>query len=600
MALVIAFLAAGASAADPLRVEILSVKEQSGHIDATIGVYAANGLPLATVPATGVKASLGGTPLTVTSVATSTTRRQPMAVVLMVDVSGSMAGDPINQARKALTDFVASLEPGDQVAVFAFDSSVKLLQDFTTDKAAATQAVSRLAPLGDTALYDAVIEASNKATQAQAERRLVVLLTDGVATVNTARRAASLDAARTSGAGFVAIGLGADLDRAYLSELAASTAGRFLEAPTPASLKETYANLAASIKTQYVVSMTVPPEVDRRAPAKLTITVAANGASGLGEKDLLPLAGAPAPPVSFSVNGLASGMSINTPATLEPVVPPGLLGVTVEYVVDGQTAYKALAPPYGYQVDPSQLAKGTHLITVILGDSSGKRAEKQITFKVVGAGSSGGGASTALLAIPIATAMAGTGMLVMRRRRRPTPVHSDRIKPWLGKIPDAATAATNAAQWTAVRNRPAPVAADRASGRVILIDEGAVKTGGLGAVREYEVGAGPLTLGTASQCDIVVHDSEDRLGGEEARLWVQRGRLVYHRLTTLSAMATEGVTSGWVFLDSGEDMQVGPYRLTFQLVEPEEEPEPEPEPKKGIELWPHRAEGAEPLGASSE
>ena len=29
-------------------------------------------------------------------------------------------------------------------------------------------------------------------------------------------------------------------------------------------------------------------------------------------------------------------------------------------------------------------------------------------------------------------------------------------------------------------------------------------------------------------------------------------------------MAMEGVTSGWLFLDGGEELQVGPYRISFQ------------------------------------
>ena len=41
---------------------------------------------------------------------------------------------------------------------------------------------------------------------------------------------------------------------------------------------------------------------------------------------------------------------------------------------------------------------------------------------------------------------------------------------------------------------------------------------------------------------------------EEARLWVQKGRLVYHKLTTLSAMATAGLTSGWLLLADGEEL----------------------------------------------
>jgi hypothetical protein len=54
---------------------------------------------------------------------------------------------------------------------------------------------------------------------------------------------------------------------------------------------------------------------------------------------------------------------------------------------------------------------------------------------------------------------------------------------------------------------------------------------------------------------------------EEARIWVQRGRLIFHKLATLSAMASEGVVSRWQVIESGDEMRLGPYRLGFQLVE---------------------------------
>jgi hypothetical protein len=70
-----------------------------------------------------------------------------------------------------------------------------------------------------------------------------------------------------------------------------------------------------------------------------------------------------------------------------------------------------------------------------------------------------------------------------------------------------------------------------------------------------------------------VGDAGGLIAAEEARVWIQRGRLVYHKLTTLSAMATEGVTAGWQFLDDGDEMRIGPYRLIFQAQVQEETPE---------------------------
>ncbi len=603
-ALILALGSATVAAAEPLRVDILSVQEQQGRLTASIAIFGSDGLPVTTLPAGSIKASLDGQPLAVTGVQTSSTARPPLSVVLVVDVSGSMLGDPITQARKALTEFVGSLEPGDQVALFAFDTNVRLLQDYTPDKTVATAAVARLVPLGDTALYDAVIAGAGKAAQATTDRKLMILLTDGVATVGIEKRAASLDAARSAGANVVAIGLGGDLDRAYLGQLASVSGGRFLEAPTPAGLKQTYANLAAAIKTQFTVVIAVPEAIDRTTPAKLTITANVKGSAASADKTLGPLAGAVAPPFDLGVNGLASGMKVNSPVTLDAVIPPGIAGVNVEYFLDGQSVYKAAAPPYGYQLDPSALTRGNHLVNVVALDQRGRRGEKQVAFEVVAAASTGSKPvpREAMLVLPV-LAVLGAGVYILMRRRKPSSEgFSDRVKPWRGKIPDVAgPMARPPGEWKPAAPRSAPQAADRALGRVIVMDEAAIKTGGLDAIHEYEVGASPITLGTELSCDIVVADPEGRVGGEEARLWVQRGRLVYHRLTTLSAMATEGVTSGWQFLDSGEDIRVGPCRLAFQLdiVVPEPEPVPEPAPRPR-ELWAIRSEEPEPLGASSD
>jgi VWFA-related protein len=604
-ALALALSVAVSFAADPPRVEIVSVQEQSGRISATVVVYGSDGLPLASLPTGSMRATLDGVSLPITGFQSNTTTRAPLALALVVDVSGSMAGDPIVQARRALTDFVGSLQPDDQVAVFAFDSNVRLLQDFTTDKTAATQAVAKLAPLGDTALYDAVIEASSKIGESPAQRKLVVLLTDGVATVNVGRRAESLAAARNSGATFVSIGLGADIDRAYLDELAGATGGRFLEAPTPSLLKQAYAKLAASIKTQFNVVITVPQDVDRTKTATLELTVNLGATSASAQRVMPPLPGATPPPIATDLTGLAAGMRINSPVSLSPVVPDGVGPVSVEYFLDGESIFKSQGPDLAYQLDPATISKGNHVLKVVVTGAGGRRGEKDVPFTVVGAAASGGVSPTLLMAVAAALAIGGAGIVVVKRRKLSTDGISSRIKPWRGKIPDVTGPLPKApGEWLQSRlevPRPPPQPAPpRPLGRLIVIDEAAVKTGGIDAIREYEIGTSPLTLGSTDSCDIVINDPEGRIAGEEARLWVQRGRLVFHKLTTLSAMATEGLTSGWQFLDDGEDITVGPCRISFQL---EEQPEAEFAPQelqRTVEIWPMRSDGPPPLGASSD
>lgn len=601
-ALFLALYATAVFAADPVRVEILSVQEQAGRLSATVAVYGPDGLPVSSLPSASVKATLDDAPLPVSGVQSSTSARAPLSVVLVVDVSGSMAGDPMTQAKRALSDFVGSLDPNDMVAIIAFDSTVRLVQDFTSDKTAATQAVSRLAPLGDTALYDAVIEATNKVSQATTERKLVVLLGDGVATLNLTKRQPSIDAARQSGVTFISIGLGSALDRPYFNELSGATGGRFLEAPTPAALRQLYANLAAAIKTQYTVVMTVPEGVDRTVAAKLAIRVSIGPESSTAEKTLLPLEGAVPPSFDLKLTGMAAGFKVKEPVTLDPVIPAGVADVTVEVFVDGQSVYKNATPPYNYQIDPATLSLGNHLLKVVATDPRGRKGERQVPFKVLAPASSSGGMSmTPLIVVLAIAAILGLVYLFLKRRPPSNDGYADRVKPWRGRLAGVTTPLSSpAGEWQPREMPAAPPPTNRALGRVIVMDESAIKAGSLDSIREYPIGSSPLTLGSTSDCDIIIHDPEGRIAGEEARLWVQRGRLVYHKLTTLSAMATEGVTSGWQFLDNGEDVRVGPCRVHFQLEVREVEPEAAAPPQRLRELWPLRPDEAEPLRASSE
>jgi hypothetical protein len=108
---------------------------------------------------------------------------------------------------------------------------------------------------------------------------------------------------------------------------------------------------------------------------------------------------------------------------------------------------------------------------------------------------------------------------------------------------------------------------DRLHGRLMVMDERPEKRGQADSIREYELRGSPLSFGVGSNCNVRVDDTTGEIANEEARIWVQKRRLVYHKLTTLSAMATEGMVSGWIFLDDGDEMRVGNYRLMFRAEE---------------------------------
>ena len=120
-------------------------------------------------------------------------RRQadgPVKLALLVDVSGSMRmGGKAVDARQAAEHVFFGMRKDDQAAVFTFDSSLRQVLDFTSDRRkleAALDAVEQ--PFGQTSLYDAVAATANTVVGTDPGRRklphraAVVVLTDGVDT----------------------------------------------------------------------------------------------------------------------------------------------------------------------------------------------------------------------------------------------------------------------------------------------------------------------------------------------------------------------------------------------------------------------------------
>jgi VWFA-related protein len=104
----------------------------------------------------------------------------PLTMALLIDTSGSVRFK-LSFERAAATEFLHStLRPGsDKAAVFAFDSVVELLADYTDDVHSLTGAVGKTHSGGGTRLYDALYFVLSGTFGAREGRRGIILLTDG-------------------------------------------------------------------------------------------------------------------------------------------------------------------------------------------------------------------------------------------------------------------------------------------------------------------------------------------------------------------------------------------------------------------------------------
>jgi Ca-activated chloride channel homolog len=114
-------------------------------------------------------------------------QHSPVSLAILVDMSGSMrVGSKIDLARRAYDSVLAQMRDGeDEVAVFAFDSSLHERRGFTANLDSLKDALSDFEPFGSTSLYDATAATARRLAVRSTTHRAIIVLTDGVDTSST-------------------------------------------------------------------------------------------------------------------------------------------------------------------------------------------------------------------------------------------------------------------------------------------------------------------------------------------------------------------------------------------------------------------------------
>ncbi len=103
----------------------------------------------------------------------------PFNLLLLLDVSGSTQSY-VHLMKEAAVNFTNQIDSRDRVAVATFNSTVRLEQAFTNDRAAAQRAINRIKSGGGTAFYDALMTCLDSYMRGLEGRSAIVVFTDGV------------------------------------------------------------------------------------------------------------------------------------------------------------------------------------------------------------------------------------------------------------------------------------------------------------------------------------------------------------------------------------------------------------------------------------
>jgi Ca-activated chloride channel family protein len=202
----------------------------------------------------------------------------PRDLTLVVDVSGSMSGTKLEQAKAALQQALGTLGPRDRFRLIPFSSAVRPFRESLTpateaNVAAAREFIDGLGAEGGTNISGAMDAAL--AESADPERlSLVVLVTDGLPSVGEQApdRIAEAAAVRAGGTRIFTVGIGPDVNTYLLDRLASRGRGSVEYVAPGASVETAVGNLLAKLRYPALVNLRIaqaPVELRLLQPERL-------------------------------------------------------------------------------------------------------------------------------------------------------------------------------------------------------------------------------------------------------------------------------------------------------------------------------------------
>jgi Ca-activated chloride channel family protein len=192
-------------------------------------------------------------------------RDAPVSLGVVFDVSGSMSGEKIAKARKALERFIATSHPSDEYFLIAFNKRAQLLLDRTRDGEAVLRKLTLVQPRENTALYDAVYLGVDKVTKGAHQKRALLIISDGQDNASRYNFGEVRRLMKESDVVTYAVGIldGGDSSsqlgmqgQAFLDELTSVSGGKAFYPQTDVEMDEIFERIALELRHQYTVGYT--------------------------------------------------------------------------------------------------------------------------------------------------------------------------------------------------------------------------------------------------------------------------------------------------------------------------------------------------------
>jgi len=184
-----------------------------------------------------------------------------VAMVLVIDRSGSMSGLPLEMAKAAARATADVLQSDDLLEVVAFDTQPTRIVRLTPAKhrARIQNDIARIQPGGGTEIFSALDAAYQSLTVARARKKHVILLTDGQAPNAGVRDLTQAMVAE--GITVSTVGLGGGVDETLLRMVSDLGGGRFYKVSDPQTLPRVFTRETEMVSRSAAVEEYFQPKV---------------------------------------------------------------------------------------------------------------------------------------------------------------------------------------------------------------------------------------------------------------------------------------------------------------------------------------------------
>ena len=210
----------------------------------------------------------------------------PVTTMLVIDISGSMdKNGKLAAAKEAAKTYVSQMRPGDQAGLMTYDTKTYYVQPITADTSTLAGAIDGLVTGGDTAMYNALVEAE-KNLETINGRKSIIVLSDGLDNKSQSTMGDVIAGVGQSGLTISTVGFGdaasrgqVGLDEAGLQLLAEKTGGLYSFAGDAETLSAIYQQYGQVLQSEYALTYISPTTLRDGVNRGLTVSLDGNAAA---------------------------------------------------------------------------------------------------------------------------------------------------------------------------------------------------------------------------------------------------------------------------------------------------------------------------------